>query len=125
MTVPRITGRVVSIQVGWPQTYDSNGAADARERLWTTSFYKKPVSGPVFVGRTTRTNAAAIEQLREAIAPFGYVTKDVSVHGCLHLKSAVTALSEDMLLVDIRSVDAEPFGAFDLVGIDPEITLGW
>src|SRR5207302_7645003 len=45
----------------------------------------------VFVGRTSRTNAAAVEQLRRALEPFGYAVSEVPVDGCLHLKSAATA----------------------------------
>src|SRR3954452_10060102 len=60
----------------------------------------------VFVGRTTRTNDAAVEQMRRILAPFGYRVSDARVgDGCLHLKSAVTALDERRLLVNREWID--------------------
>ncbi len=38
---------LVSIQVGLPQTYGQEGAADAMDRVWRTGFIKESVSGPV------------------------------------------------------------------------------
>jgi dimethylargininase len=73
----------------------------------------------VFAGRTTRTNAAAIEQLRAILAPLGYTVCAVAVSGCLHLKSAVTALADDLLLANRASADMTPFGAFEIVDVDP------
>ena len=50
------------------------------------------VARDVFVGVSSRTNAAAVGQMRALLEPFGYRVHAVSVTGCLHLKSAVTAL---------------------------------
>lgn len=44
---------LVSIQVGIPTTYGDEGAADPMDRPWTTSFFKKPVAGPVAVFATS------------------------------------------------------------------------
>src|SRR6185295_13904653 len=52
------------------------------------------VGRSIFVGESARSNREGIGQLRERVAPFGYEITPVSVTGCLHLKSAVTALSE-------------------------------
>jgi dimethylargininase len=73
----------------------------------------------VFVGRSTRTNAAAIEQMRTLLAPFGYVVCDVEVRGCLHLKSAVTAVADDLLLANPAWLDKRPFPGFEFVDTDP------
>jgi dimethylargininase len=54
----------------------------------------------VYVGVTGRSNAAGIAQLSDAIEPFGYRTVAIPVHGCLHLKSAVTRVGPDTLLVN-------------------------
>lgn len=72
----------------------------------------------VFVGRTRRTNDDGIEQLRRAVAPFGYTVAPRAVRGCLHLKSAATALDETTLLVNRRWVDVDEFTDFDLVDVD-------
>jgi dimethylargininase len=71
------------------------------------------------VGRSERTNEEGIRQLRRAMDAFGYQTQTVSVTGCLHLKSAVTALSNDLLLVDPRWVSRDQLAAFELLEIDP------
>lgn len=52
----------------------------------------------LFVGRTTRTNEAGISALAAAVAPWGYQVVPVAVSGCLHLKSAVTAVDAQTLL---------------------------
>ena len=73
----------------------------------------------VFIGRTTRTNDAAIDQMRTALAPFGYTVCGVDVTGILHLKSAVTGLADDLLLANRASVDLTPFAGFRVIDVDP------
>src|SRR4051794_29349025 len=51
-----------------------------------------------YVGRTTRTNDAGIEQLREILAPAGWDVVAVPVSKALHLKSAVTALPDGTVI---------------------------
>jgi len=41
-----------SIQVGCPQNYGFEGAADPHDKAWTTGFFKTHVEGPVFAGAT-------------------------------------------------------------------------
>ncbi|WP_206028726.1 MOSC domain-containing protein [Thalassoroseus pseudoceratinae] len=43
---------LASIQVGMPREYGEEGAADPMDRTWTTGFFKEPVSGSVWLGRT-------------------------------------------------------------------------
>ena len=74
----------------------------------------------VFVGRSSRTNDAAIVQMRQLLGPRGYTVCDMAVRGCLHLKSAATALDDDLLLVNRDWIDAAAFGGFSLVEVDPE-----
>jgi MOSC domain-containing protein YiiM len=40
---------VVSIQVALPQTYGSEAAPGEHDRLWTTAFFKRPITGSVRV----------------------------------------------------------------------------
>jgi MOSC domain-containing protein YiiM len=44
--------QIVSIQIGQPTNYLDTRAADGRERGWTTAFFKLPIAGRVFAGRT-------------------------------------------------------------------------
>lgn len=74
------------------------------------------VGRTVYVGRTLRTNDAAIAQLAELLAPRGYQVVPVEVTKVLHLKSAITALPDGTIigyppLVDDPSV----FPAFQAV----------
>jgi dimethylargininase len=73
----------------------------------------------VYVGRSTRTNAAAAAQMRQILTPFGYTVCDVEVRGCLHLKSAITAVAEDVLLANPEWIAKAPFGGFEFVDVDP------
>ena len=73
----------------------------------------------VFVGRTARTNDAGIAQLRAILAPHGYVVEGVAVTGCLHLKTAVTALDDATVLVNPAWVDPAAFASLAAVAVDP------
>lgn len=44
--------KLYSVQVGQPQNYGVEGAPNPHDQPWQTGFYKAPVEGPVFVGRT-------------------------------------------------------------------------
>src|SRR5437899_4860511 len=55
--------------------------------------------GPTtYVGLSSRTNAAGVRAVAEFLAPAGRSVVPVPVRRCLHLKSAVTALGNDMIL---------------------------
>lgn len=73
----------------------------------------------VFVGRSERTNAAGIEQLRGHLAPQGYTVEAVAVRGCLHLKSAVTQVAPELLLVHREWLDTAVLSGFELLEVDP------
>ena len=74
----------------------------------------------LFVGRTARTNEAGIATLRTAVAPFGHEVVPVAVTGCLHLKSAVTALDEETLLAIPGAFDETPFAGCEFVAVPNE-----
>jgi len=56
------------------------------------------VGDTVYVGRGGRTNFAGVDQLRYILAPTGRRVVAVALRGVLHLKSAVTALPDGVLL---------------------------
>lgn len=74
----------------------------------------------IFVGRSRRTNEEGIRQFRELVSPFGYRVRAVSVSGCLHLKTAVTAVDARTLLLNSAWVEAEAFAGFELVEVHAE-----
>lgn len=72
----------------------------------------------VFVGRSRRTNVAAIGQLQELLAPYEYEVIPVDVKGALHLKSACSFLGGRTMLANAEWVDLSPFAGFDVLKVD-------
>jgi dimethylargininase len=72
----------------------------------------------VFVGQSRRTNDAAVAQMRRALEPFAYEICRVPVTGCLHLKSAATAVGENHLLINPEWVERDAFPNVELLEID-------
>lgn len=70
----------------------------------------------IYVGMSTRSNASAVEQLR---ALTGREVIPVDVHGALHLKTAITRVSHDALLVNPEWVDLAPFRSWQLIEVAP------
>jgi len=77
------------------------------------------VGQSLYVGLSSRSNTAAIAQMQAALAPYGYTVQGVPITGCLHLKSAVTQVAKDTLLVNPQWVNAETFGDVKIIEIDP------
>ena len=73
----------------------------------------------VFVGRSARTSDDAIAQLDHVLRSLGYDVQGVEIRGCLHLKSAITAVGPASLLVNPAWIAAGPFEGFNLVEVDP------
>ncbi len=78
----------------------------------------------LFVGRSQRTNAEGIAQIGRVAGYFGYVVTPIPVGPRLHLKSAVTTLAGDTLLIDRTAVPAESFAGFQLVDVHPSEPAG-
>jgi len=78
------------------------------------------VGHTLFVGHSARTNEAGIARLAAVAEPLGYRVVRVVVTGCLHLKSAVTALDDERLLVNRAWLDPAPFLGLELVDVAAE-----
>lgn len=109
---------------------ETASVSEALGRLRPLAFLREPATldgGDVlragrtlYVGRTSRTNAEGVQQLRAAAAPFGYRVVEVPVEGCLHLKSAATLAAESLLLVQPAWVSPAAFGpALEPLRVDP------
>jgi dimethylargininase len=72
-----------------------------------------------YVGLSSRTNQAAIYQLKKILTPLNYEVKVVSVNGCLHLKTAVTQIGEDLLLLNPNWVEVNQFPEMRWIKVDP------
>lgn len=107
---------------------ESASVAQALSRFRELAWIREPgtldggdllrVGRRLFVGASARSNAAAVEQLRELLAAHGYRVTAVPLQGCLHLKSAVTAVADDTLLIQPRWVDPAAFAGFRLIEVD-------
>lgn len=74
----------------------------------------------IFVGLTARSNEAGSLALGRIAGTHGYEVIPVRVHGCLHLKSAVTALDDATLLANRAWLDTAPLRPFRIVEVAPE-----
>jgi dimethylargininase len=89
----------------------------------------------LYVGLSRRTNAAGARQLAAIVEPYGYHVVPVQVTGCLHLKSACCAVSDDTALAnralfdsrafDCKMIDvpAEESGAADVLRIGDSVLI--
>ena len=73
----------------------------------------------IFVGMSTRSNQASVDQMNALLGKFGYCAQGVELHDCLHLKSAVTQVDASTLLINRNWVDVHHFANFDLIDVDP------
>lgn len=73
----------------------------------------------LYVGNSGRSNNAGIAQLAELVMPFGYNVVGVDVYGCLHLKSAVTQVAHDVLLLNRAWVNPDVFMGLDYIDVHP------
>ncbi|MBI2408163.1 MAG: dimethylargininase [Gemmatimonadetes bacterium] len=78
----------------------------------------------VYVGASRRTNADGIAALGAAVAPHGYAVHRVAVTGCLHLKSAVTAVDDETVLLNPDWVDRADFAAYRVLTVDDTEPMG-
>jgi dimethylargininase len=81
----------------------------------------------VYVGISSRTNAEGARQLDALLRPLavgqggggGYNVQCVTVRGCLHLKTAVSALGNDRVLLNPQWADGRSFGGVSWIEVDP------
>jgi len=73
----------------------------------------------IFVGMSTRSNQEAVQQMNRLLAKYGCKTQGVELHNCLHLKTAVTQVDGETLLINRNWVDVEHFEGYDLISVDP------
>ena len=82
------------------------------------------VDRTLYVGISSRSNLRAIEQLSALLPPLGYRVQPVAVHGCLHLKTAVTRITDDALLINPQWVDRKSFAGVHFIEVDAAEPFG-
>ena len=75
----------------------------------------------VWVGRSRRTNEEGARQLRAILAPFGYDVREVPVSECLHLKTAVTAATDDLLVLNPAWTSPDAYAPLRCLTVDPRV----
>jgi len=105
---------------------DSSAAALARYRK--LAYIEAPgtldggdvltVGRRLYVGLSGRSSKDGIQQLRDHLRPYGYQVAGVDLHGCLHLKTAVTQVAEDTLLINPAWVHRSAFKGMDFIEVD-------
>lgn len=78
----------------------------------------------LLVGLSKRTDAIGAQALAAIAEPLGYTVTTVPMHGCLHLKTACTALPDGRLLVNPNWIDTEALSGFEHIWIPPEEPWG-
>ena len=77
-----------------------------------------------YVGLSSRTNGAGFSQFASIVRAFGYRATPIEVKGCLHLKTAVTAVDAETLLVNPSWIDAAALPVVRLLVVPPEEPFG-
>jgi dimethylargininase len=82
------------------------------------------VGRTLLVGLSSRTSPAGAAALEGIARRFGYSIRTVAVRGCLHLKTACTALPDGRLLVNPDWIDVEEVGDFEVVTVPEDEPFG-
>jgi dimethylargininase len=77
------------------------------------------VGRTLYVGRSGRTNDAAIDALTRSTDAFGYAVVPVTVRGCLHLKTACGYLGGETVVANGDWVDRSAFRGLDVLDVPP------
>jgi dimethylargininase len=75
------------------------------------------VGRTLLVGVSCRTNPAGVRAFESAVRRYGYRVLPVAVRGCLHLKTACTALPDGSLLVNPSWLDPGALHGFEAVPV--------
>jgi dimethylargininase len=76
------------------------------------------VDRTLYVGLSSRTNEAGIDQLGALVSPLGYTVRAVPVKGALHLKTACTYAGRGVLLANPEWAAIKVFGDLDVLTVD-------
>lgn len=71
----------------------------------------------LLVGLSSRTNPAAVAALAGLVEPLGFRVTAIPVVGCLHLKTACTALPDGRLLVNRKWIEISALRNYDCIDV--------
>lgn len=78
------------------------------------------VGSRLYAGQSDRSNAEGLRQLQSIVDTYDYEVRPVEITKCLHLKSAVTRVGVDTLLINPSWVDKNQFTGVNLIEVHPE-----
>jgi dimethylargininase len=76
------------------------------------------VDRTLYVGLSSRTNEAGLDQLGALVSPLGYMVRAVPVKGALHLKTACTYAGRGVLLANPEWAATHAFGDLEVLIVD-------
>jgi dimethylargininase len=82
------------------------------------------VGRKIYVGLSSRTNHDGLAQLETLLSEWGYEVIPVPLNGCLHLKSAVTQVADNLLLINARWVRPGCFATIETMTVAPSEPAG-
>ncbi len=78
------------------------------------------IASKIYVGMSQRSNPAGIDQLVALVSRLRYQVIPVSIRDCLHLKSAVTQVGPEAVLIQPEWVEIEIFNKYRQIKVDPK-----
>lgn len=74
----------------------------------------------VYVGLSRRTNIQGVHKLAQILKQWDYEIIPVELKNCLHLKTACTAISEEIILLNPQWVEPETFSDYKVLSVPKE-----
>ena len=75
------------------------------------------IGARLYVGQSSRTDAAGTRALAELVAPLGFAVVPVELGRCLHLKTAVTFAGQGIVLVNPDWIDPDLFAGTQALAV--------
>lgn len=72
-----------------------------------------------WVGLTSRTNRAGFQSIQRILEPHDYTVTPVTLTGCLHLKSAATAIGHHTVIINPNWIDPATFADLNVLEVHP------
>ena len=74
----------------------------------------------LYVGRSTRTDAAGMAALAEIVRPLGFDVIEAQLRDCLHLKTGATCADAGLLLYNEQCIDPAQFPGIESMAVSPD-----
>ena len=78
------------------------------------------IGNVIYAGLSTRSSRDGIDQLRAIVADYGYSVVMLETKKCLHLKSAVSEVASNTLLINPNWISRSAFDDYELIEVDEQ-----